>query len=127
MAMPSERRRSRCWPRCVGGRAPGAARSAPTKAMTRGTSWRRCATRDAARRAKRDTSRGQRDRCADRPARQLCAEPTRAATDRARLGWLKTIAWLRKVKLRGLAKVDGLFVFACAAFNLRRLPRLLAR
>jgi hypothetical protein len=41
-------------------------------------------------------------------------------------GWLKTIAWLRKVKLRGLAKVDGLFVFACAAFNLRRLPRLLA-
>jgi transposase len=41
-------------------------------------------------------------------------------------GWLKTIAWMRKVKLRGLAKVDWLFVFACAAFNLRRLPRLLA-
>jgi transposase len=42
-------------------------------------------------------------------------------------GWLKTIAWIRKVKLRGLAKVDRLFVFACAAFNLRRLPALLAR
>jgi hypothetical protein len=41
-------------------------------------------------------------------------------------GWLKTIAWIRKVKLRGLAKVDRLFVFACAAFNLRRLPALLA-
>jgi transposase len=38
--------------------------------------------------------------------------------------WLKTIAWIRKVKLRGLAKVDWLFVFACAAFNLRRLRTL---
>src|SRR5262249_57877761 len=37
-------------------------------------------------------------------------------------GWLKTIAWMRKVKLRGLAKVDWLFVFASAAFNLIRLP-----
>jgi transposase len=42
-------------------------------------------------------------------------------------GWLKTIAWLRKVKLRGLAKVDWLFVFASAAFNLIRLPKLLPR
>jgi transposase len=42
-------------------------------------------------------------------------------------GWLKTIAWIRKVKLRGLPKVDWLFVFASAAFNLRRLPKLLAR
>jgi transposase len=40
-------------------------------------------------------------------------------------GWLKTIAWLRKVKLRGLAKVDWLVVFASAAFNLLRLPKLL--
>jgi transposase len=42
-------------------------------------------------------------------------------------GWLKTIAWIRKVKLRGLAKVDWLFVFASAAFNLRRLSTLLPR
>ncbi len=42
-------------------------------------------------------------------------------------GWLKTIAWIRKVKLRGLAKVDWLFVFASAAFNLIRLPKLLRR
>jgi transposase len=41
-------------------------------------------------------------------------------------GWLKTIAWIRKVKLRGLPKVDWLFVFASAAFNLCRLPKLLA-
>jgi hypothetical protein len=42
-------------------------------------------------------------------------------------GGLKTIAWMRKVKLRGLAKVDWLFVFASAAFNLIRLPKLLPR
>jgi transposase len=42
-------------------------------------------------------------------------------------GWLKTVAWMRKVKLRGLAKVDWLFVFASAAFNLIRLPKLLAQ
>lgn len=41
-------------------------------------------------------------------------------------GWLKTVAGIRKVKLRGLPKVDWLFVFASAAFNLVRLRRLLA-
>ena len=41
-------------------------------------------------------------------------------------GWLKTIAWMRKVKLRGLAKVDWLFRFASAAFNIRRLVTLIA-
>jgi hypothetical protein len=40
-------------------------------------------------------------------------------------GCLKTIAWIRKVKLRGLANVDWLLVFASAAFNLIRLPKLL--
>ena len=40
-------------------------------------------------------------------------------------GWLKQIGALRKVKLRGLAKVDWLFVFSCAAHNLLRLPRLI--
>jgi transposase len=42
-------------------------------------------------------------------------------------GWLKTIGWLRKIKLRGLPKVDWLVVFASAAFNLIRLPKLLPR
>jgi transposase len=41
-------------------------------------------------------------------------------------GWLKTIAWMRKVKLRGLTKVDWLFRFASAAFNIRRLVTLMA-
>ena len=39
-------------------------------------------------------------------------------------GWLKQIAGVRKVKLRGLAKVDWLFVFGCAAYNLMRIPKL---
>jgi len=38
--------------------------------------------------------------------------------------WMKTIGWIRKVKLRGLPHVDWLFVFASAAFNLRRLTTL---
>jgi transposase len=40
-------------------------------------------------------------------------------------GWLKTIGPLRKVKLRGLRKVDWLFVFSASAFNLLRIPKLL--
>ena len=39
-------------------------------------------------------------------------------------GWLKTVAGIRKVKLRGLAKVGWLFQYAAAAYNLWRMPRL---
>ena len=42
-------------------------------------------------------------------------------------GWLKQTGPLRQVKLRGLKKVDWLFVFSCAAHNLIRLPRLMAQ
>jgi transposase len=42
-------------------------------------------------------------------------------------GWLKQTGPLRQVKLRGLEKVDWLFVFSCAAHNLLRLPRLIAQ
>lgn len=41
-------------------------------------------------------------------------------------GWIKAQAGLRKVKLRGRAKVEALFTFAAAAYNLVRLPKLLA-
>lgn len=41
-------------------------------------------------------------------------------------GWLKTIGWLRKIKLRGLANVHWLVCFGAAAFNLRRLVTLMA-
>jgi hypothetical protein len=56
-------------------------------------------------------------------------KPNPAKTARAEqtAGWLKTIAWIRKVKRRGLANVEWLFVFASAAFNLIRLPRLLPK
>ena len=42
-------------------------------------------------------------------------------------GWLKQTGPLRQVKLRGLEKVDWLFVFSCAAHNLIRLPGLIAQ
>jgi transposase len=41
-------------------------------------------------------------------------------------GWLKQTGPLRQVKLRGLAKVDWIFVLSCAAHNLLRLPQLIA-
>jgi transposase len=39
-------------------------------------------------------------------------------------GWLKTIALLRKVRHRGIFKVDWVFKFACAAYNLVRMRNL---
>jgi len=58
--------------------------------------------------------------------------PGYAASQRIRkrieetFGWTKTIAGLRKAKLRGLPKVDWAFTFAAEAYNLVRLPKLLA-
>jgi transposase len=42
-------------------------------------------------------------------------------------GWGKSAAGLAKIKLRGRAKVDAVFTLALAAYNLIRLPKLLAR
>ena len=41
-------------------------------------------------------------------------------------GWLKTIALLRKLRHRGVCKVDWIFAFACAAYNLVRMRNLSA-
>lgn len=41
-------------------------------------------------------------------------------------GWLKGSAGLAKIKLRGRAKVDAAFTLGLAAYNLIRLPKLLA-
>jgi hypothetical protein len=41
-------------------------------------------------------------------------------------GWLKTIALMRKVRHRGVCKVDWIFTFACAAYNLVRIRNLTA-
>lgn len=41
-------------------------------------------------------------------------------------GWLKTVAGLRKVRHRGVCKVDWIFTFACAVYNLVRMRNLAA-
>lgn len=41
-------------------------------------------------------------------------------------GWAKTMAGLRKARHRGLPKIDWQFTFVMAAYNLVRLPKLLA-
>ena len=41
-------------------------------------------------------------------------------------GWIKTVAGLRKTRFRGRERVDLAFTFAIAAYNLVRLPKLLA-
>jgi IS5 family transposase len=41
-------------------------------------------------------------------------------------GWTKAIGGLAQVKLRGLAKVNAAFIFGLVAYNLIRLPKLLA-
>ena len=41
-------------------------------------------------------------------------------------GWAKTVAGLRKVRHRGLPKIDWQFTLAMAAYDLVRLPKLLA-
>jgi len=41
-------------------------------------------------------------------------------------GWAKTIAGMAKVKVRGLPRVRARFTLAMAAYNLIRMPRLLA-
>jgi transposase len=39
-------------------------------------------------------------------------------------GWLKTVGGMRKTRYRGRTKVDWMFVFALAAYNLRRMVKL---
>ena len=59
--------------------------------------------------------------------------PGYAVSQRARkrieeaFGWAKTIAGLAKAKLRGTRRVAFRFTFAMAAYNLIRMPRLLAQ
>jgi IS5 family transposase len=40
-------------------------------------------------------------------------------------GWLKTVGGLRKTRHRGVAKVDWMFTFALAVYNLVRMRNLL--
>jgi transposase len=64
--------------------------------------------------------------------RRTTRHPGYAASQRLRkrieeaFGWIKTVAGLRKTRFRGLARVDLAFTFVAVAYNLVRLPRLLA-
>ena len=42
----------------------------------------------------------------------------------AGFGWIKTVAGQRKTKFRGRERVGWAFIFAAAAYNLVRLPKL---
>jgi Transposase DDE domain len=41
-------------------------------------------------------------------------------------GWIKEVGGMAQTKLGGVARVEWMFVFKAAAYNLIRLPRLLA-
>lgn len=58
-----------------------------------------------------------------RHAGYLKSQHARPRIERA-FAWLKTVGGLRKVKQRGVAKVDAVVVFASAAFNVLRLANL---
>ena len=64
--------------------------------------------------------------------RRTTRHPGYAASQRVRkrieeaFAWTKTVAGMARTKLRGLPKVDWAFSFAAAAYNLVRLPKLLA-
>jgi transposase len=59
--------------------------------------------------------------------------PGYALSQRARMrieeifGWLKTVALLRKTRHRGTARVEWMFIFALAAYNLVRIRNLAAQ
>lgn len=42
------------------------------------------------------------------------------------IGWIKTVAGQEKTRFRGVGRVGFAFTFAAAAYNLVRLPKLLA-
>jgi IS5 family transposase len=78
--------------------------------------------------AQNDTRRGGSaiDARTTRHAGYAMSQHARPRIERA-FAWLKTIAGLRKVRLRGLPNVDALFIFASAAFNIKRIVTLRAR
>lgn len=64
------------------------------------------------------------DRRTARHAGYAASLRARKRTEEA-FGWIKTVAGLRRTKLRGLERVDWAFTFAAAAYKLTRLPKLL--
>ena len=103
-----------------------AARSAPTRTTTPLTSSPAAARADACPTSPRTTP------IAARPSTPHTRHPGYAISQIKRkrieepFGWMKTIGVLRKTRHRGRALVEWLFVLTAAAYNLIRIPKLLA-
>ena len=65
------------------------------------------------------------DRRTTRHAGYATSQRARKRIEEA-FGWIKTVAGQEKTRFRGLERVGLAFTFAAAAYNLVRLPRLLA-
>jgi hypothetical protein len=60
------------------------------------------------------------------PSRSLPTDFPEEALIETRIGWVKEIGGLRKVKLRGLAQVNWKLLLSLTAFNLLHLRNVLA-
>ena len=80
--------------------------------------------RDAAHLAKRASARRQRDLHTNNAAHRLRVSQRKGKQIEECFGWLKDIALLRRLRLRGLPKVGRTFTFAAAACNLVRMRNL---
>jgi len=54
----------------------------------------------------------------------ICWAPSSSVEEA--FGWIKTVGGQRKSRFKGLDRVGWAFTFAATAYNLVRLPRLLA-
>ncbi len=59
----------------------------------------------------------------NRTTRHLVSQRKRKHIEEC-FGWLKTIALIQKIGHHGVRKVDWIFAFACAAYNLVRVRNL---
>jgi hypothetical protein len=57
---------------------------------------------------------------------RLRRQPAAAQAHRGSFCWTKTVGGLTQVRVRGLDKVRAAFAFAMAAYDIVRLPKLLA-
>jgi IS5 family transposase len=73
----------------------------------------------------RNTSRRSANRWANDPTSRLRSQRICKRIEEG-FGWMKTIADLRKTKYRGLERVRWAFTLAATAYNLIRLPKLMA-
>ena len=66
------------------------------------------------------------DRRPDHATLRLRRQPARPERIEEASGWMKTIAGQEKTKFRGRDRVGSAFTLTAAAYDLARLPKLLA-